>query len=63
MGEYDSGKGSGSVKYVDAFVWYSLAQRSGYKGSAKRVKEITKRLSADDLGKAKYQLKNWQPSK
>jgi TonB family protein len=62
MGEYCSGKG-GPVRYVDAFVWYSLAGRSGYKGSAKRAKEIANKLSPDDHGKAEYQVKNWQPPK
>lgn len=63
MGEYRSGKGSGSINYFDAFVWYSLAERGGYKGSAKKAKEIAKKLSPDDLGNARYKVKNWQPSK
>ena len=63
MGEYNSGKGSGTVSYFDAFVWYSLAERSGYKGSAKKVKEIAKKLAPDDIAKAQYKVNNWQPSK
>jgi hypothetical protein len=63
MGEYSSGKGSGPVSYVDAFMWYSLAERSGYKGSAKKVKEIAKKLAPDDIAKAEYKVNNWQPYK
>ncbi len=63
MGEYGSGRGSESVSYFDAFVWYSLAERNGYKGSAKRVKEMSKNLSPDDIAYAQYKVKNWQPSK
>lgn len=63
MGECNSGKGSGTVSYFDAFVWYSLAERSGYKGSAKKVKEIAKKLAPDDIAKAQYKVNNWQPSK
>jgi hypothetical protein len=63
MGEHSSGKGREPVSYFDAFVWYSLADRSGYKGSAKKVKEIATKLTPDDIAQARYKVKNWQPSK
>src|SRR5580698_967152 len=63
MGEYSSGKGTRPVSYFDAFVWYSLAERSGYKGSAEKVNETAKKLSPDDLAVAQYQVKNRRPSK
>lgn len=70
MGEYSSGKNNGSVSYYRAFVWYSLAQRGGYKGSAKKAKKIAKNLSPNEISQARldvalalYKVKSPQPSK
>lgn len=63
MGEYRSGKDTGRLScYHEAFVWYSLAERNGYKGSAQKVKKIGKTLSRDSIADAEYKVKNWRPS-
>ena len=73
MGEYSSGKNNGSVSYYRAFVWYSLAQRGGYKGSAKKAKMKKSRrmlMSPNEISQARldvalalYKVKSPQPSK
>jgi TonB family protein len=63
MGEDKSGKGSGPINYFDAYVWFSLAERGGYKGSAEKMKKIAKQLTRVDIADAQYKVKNWQPSK
>jgi TonB family protein len=62
MGEYIFSHGNQPGDYIAAYVWYEIAQRSGYGHSDKRLKEVAAKMSAENITEAKHQAENWKPS-
>ena len=52
MGERAYGDGNKATTYVDAYVWYALAQRNGYDQASARVTELESRMTPDQLDDA-----------
>jgi TPR repeat protein len=52
MGERTYGDGNNSENYVAAYMWYALAQRSGFEKSESRVTELEGRMTPDQLAEA-----------
>ena len=48
-----------SVDYVNAYMWYELARRGGYKRSDKKLKKMASKLSPAQLSDAKSRVENW----
>jgi len=63
LGEYIVGHGSQPGDYIAAYMWYDIAQRSRYKHSDKRLKEISAKMSPEDIGEAQKLAQDWKPSK
>jgi TonB family protein len=63
MGERLYEHGKNPAAYVDAYVWYTLAQRGGWKPSEAMVSEISTRLSPDQRAEADTRLQNWTVTK
>lgn len=65
MGERVYGDGNNADKYVMAYVWYSLASRSGTEQAGTKVSEIEARMTPEQLGQARKQVDAWpdEPSK
>ena len=49
MGEYLSSHGNDLVR---AYVWYALAQKNRYKHSDKKMKELAKKMTPEQLAEA-----------
>lgn len=62
LGEHAYAKGN-NPDYIDAYVWYSLAQRNGYKRSEKPLKQVAAKMTPDQLSQANQRLQSWQPAK
>jgi TonB family protein len=60
MGEHAYARGGGSADYVNAYVWYELARRGGYKGSAKMLKKLSSEMSREQLSDARKRVNTWQ---
>ena len=60
MGEHAFAQGGGSADYVNAYMWYELARRGGYKRSAKMLKKLSSEMSREQLLDAKERVKTWQ---
>jgi TonB family protein len=58
MGEYLSSHGNDSVT---AFVWYALAQRSRYKHSDKKMKELAEKMTPEQLAEARRRAESDNP--
>ncbi len=56
MGERAYGDGNNPASYVDAYVWYSVAQRGGYEQSDQKVTELETRMTPDQLTEAHQRL-------
>ena len=56
MAERTYGDGNDSAKYVDAYVWYALAQRGGYTPSNEKVSELESRMTPEQLSEAHRRL-------
>jgi TonB family protein len=52
MGERTYGDGNNSENYVAAYMWYALAQRSGFEKSESRVTELEGRMTPNQLAEA-----------
>lgn len=63
MGEYIFGHGNQPGDYIAAYMWYDIAQRSGYKHSDKRLREVAAKMSAENIKEAQQQAEDWKPSK
>lgn len=50
---------SSSADYVQAYTWYELALRGGYKQSEKKLKELAPKMSPEQLSDAKTRADNW----
>jgi TonB family protein len=59
MGEHAYAQDSRSADYVNAYMWYELARRSGYKRSGKMLKKVTSKMSPEQLSDAKTRVDNW----
>lgn len=58
MGERTYGDGNSSEKYVEAYVWYALAQQGGFDQSDAKVTELETRMTEDQLAEARKRLQN-----
>jgi len=58
MGERTYGGGNNAEKYIDAYVWYALAQRGGFEPSAAKVTELESRMTPDQLAEARRRLES-----
>jgi TonB family protein len=58
MGERIYGDGNSSDKYVEAYVWYALAQQGGFDQSDAKVTELESRMTEDQLSEARKRLQN-----
>jgi hypothetical protein len=65
MGERIYGDGTNADKYVMAYVWYSIAGRSGTEQAVAKVTEIEARMTPSQLGEARKRVEAWpdEPSK
>jgi TPR repeat protein len=59
MGERSYGDGTNSDSYVDAYVWYSLAQRGAVEQSAERLASIEAQMTPEQLSGAHKRLEKW----
>ena len=59
MGQRIYGDGNNSASYVDSYVWYALAQRSGASVADARVTELEFRMTPDQLSEARKRLESW----
>ena len=59
MGERAYAHGNSSADYVNAYLWYELARRGGYKHSDKMLKEVASKMSPEQLSEAKTRVDNW----
>jgi TonB family protein len=59
MGEYTASKGDRPGDYIVAYMWYALAERNGYKQSGKKLKELSAKMSAENIAEAQAQAQNW----
>jgi TPR repeat protein len=59
MGERTYGDGNNAAKYVDAYLWFALAQRSGAEKADARVSELETRMTPDQLSEAQKRLERW----
>jgi TonB family protein len=48
--------------YIAAYMWYTIAQRNGYKHSDKKLKEISPKMSPDTIAKAQKLAQDWKAS-
>ena len=62
MGEHAYAHGSSSADYVNAYMWYELALRGGYKQSKKMLKEMAPKMSPEQLSDARNRADNWPNS-
>ena len=60
MGERTYGDGDNPSNYVDAYVWYAAAQRSGAPEADAKVTELESRMTPDQLSEARKRLESWQ---
>jgi len=59
MAERTYGNGTNAETYVDAYVWYALAQRGGVELSKRMVNELEPKLTAEQLAEAHKRLESW----
>jgi|SRR5208283_3363690 len=59
MGEYTADRGKRPDDYIVAYMWYTLAERNGYKQSKKKLKELAAGMSAENIAEARARARNW----
>lgn len=59
MGERVYGDGTNADKYVTAYVWYSLAARSGTEQAGAKVSELEARMTPAQMGEARKRIDAW----
>ena len=59
MGEYTASHGNRSGDYIDAYMWYVLAQRNRYKHSDESMKELAFKMSPEEISEAQKRAKIW----
>jgi TonB family protein len=59
MGERTFGDGSNHESYVEAYVWYSLAQRGAVDHSDERLEALEPQMTPDQLSEAQDRLAKW----
>jgi TonB family protein len=59
MGERTYGDGNNAEKYIEAYLWYALAQRSGAEQADAKVSELEARMTPDQISEAQKRLENW----
>jgi TonB family protein len=58
MGTRTYGDGSSPDQYVEAYVWYALAQRGGVEQGAKMVSDLEARMTPEQLAEARKSVDN-----
>jgi TonB family protein len=48
--------------YLAAYVWYALANNSGEKKANKALKELTSKMSPEQITEAQTRVANWKPT-
>jgi TonB family protein len=61
MGEHMYGDGNTPGHYVDAYVWYGLAERSGFERSNSKITELEMRMTPEQLAEAHERLAKAAP--
>jgi TonB family protein len=59
MGEHIVANGGSSPDYVTAYMWCALAKRGGYKHSEKILKQLSPKMSPDQLSEAQRRVDSW----
>jgi TonB family protein len=59
MAERAYGDGNNPDNYVDAYFWYTVAQRSGAGEADAKVTELESRMTPDQLSEARKRLESW----
>jgi TonB family protein len=59
MGQRAYAHGGSSADCVNAYVWYELARRGGYKHSDEMLKEVASKMSPEQLSDAKTRVDRW----
>jgi hypothetical protein len=58
MGNYLSSRGN---DLVSAYVWYSLAERNHFKDSGKKLKELSEKMTTDQLAEGRRRAESGNP--
>jgi TPR repeat protein len=61
MGEHAYAHGGDSANFVDAYVWYSLAEGNGYSRCKKVLEQLNSRMTPEQLSQAKARLQQFSP--
>jgi len=48
--------------YVSAYVWYALAKQYGEKKSEAPLKELTSKMTPEQLAEAQARVETWKPT-
>ena len=48
--------------YISSYTWYSLARLGGEKKADKPIKELTSKMSPEQLAEAQARVENWKPA-
>jgi TonB family protein len=59
LAERTYGDGNNAEKYIEAYLWYALAQRSGAEQADTKIRELEARMTPDQLSEAQKRLENW----
>ncbi len=62
MGEYTRQHSGGASDNIAAYTWYAISQRSGWKRSDKKLRELASQMSPEDLSQAQRQAEAWAPN-
>jgi TonB family protein len=60
MGEHTAHDASGD--FPKAYMWYTLARRGGYKRSDEALKQLTARMTPEQLQAGQTQVDTWKPA-
>ena len=50
-------------KFIEAYMWVSLAANAGHEGAAEGVRRLAKLMTPADLAKAQKMAREWKPKK
>jgi len=59
---YEQGQGV-SQDYVSAHMWWNIAGSNGFKSAVKNRNIVEKKMSKQQIEKAKEMARNWKPKK
>ena len=46
---------------IEAYVWYGVAERNGYKDRNNKLKALELKLSPEQLAEARSRIDSWRP--